>query len=53
MNLEFDSVQVQFGKNSDIDERMKLVEEISWNFLGLETKEKIDEHQRNSSEGTL
>ncbi len=38
-------MQVQFGKNSDIDEWMKLVEEISWNFPGLETKEKIDGHR--------
>lgn len=38
-------MQVQFGKNSDIDEWMKLVDEMSWNFPGLETKEKIDEHR--------
>lgn len=38
-------MQVQFGKTSDIDEWMKLVEEMSWNFPGLETKEKIDEHR--------
>lgn len=38
-------MQVQFGKNTDIDEWMKLVEEISWNFPGLETKEKIEEHR--------
>lgn len=38
-------MQVQFGKNTDIDEWMKLVEEISWNFPGLETKEKIDGHR--------
>ena len=38
-------MQVQFGKNTDINEWMKLVEEISWNFPGLETKEKIEEHR--------
>lgn len=38
-------MQVGFGKSSDIDEWMKLVEEISWNFPGLETKERIDEHR--------
>ena len=38
-------MQVQFGKNTDIDKWMKLVEEISWNFPGLETKEKIHEHR--------
>ena len=45
LNIEYGSEKVQFGKNSDIDEWMKLVEEISWNFPGLETKEKIDEHR--------
>ena len=45
LNIEYDSVEVQFGKNSDIDEWMKLVNEISWNFPGLETKEKIDDHR--------
>ena len=40
-------MQVQFGKNSDIDEWMRLVEEISWNFPGLETKEKIEGHREN------
>lgn len=35
-------MQVEFGKNSDIDEWMKLVEEISWNFPGLETKENME-----------
>lgn len=45
-NLERDSVQVQFGKHSDIDAWMQLVEEISWNFPGLETKEKIEEHRQ-------
>lgn len=38
-------MQVLFGKNADINEWMKLVEEISWNFPGLETKEKIQEHR--------
>ena len=45
LNVEDGSVEVQFGKNSDIDEWMKLVNEISWNFPGLETKEKIEEHR--------
>lgn len=36
---------VQFGKIADIDEWMNLVKEISWNFPGLETTEKIDEHR--------
>lgn len=40
-----ETMQVQFGKSNDIGEWMKLVEEISWNFPGLETKERIDEHR--------
>lgn len=38
-------MQVQFGKYNDIEEWMKLVEDISWNFPGLETQEKINEHK--------
>lgn len=38
-------MRVEFGKTSDINEWMKLVEEISWNFPGLETKESLDEHK--------
>lgn len=38
-------MRVEFGKTSDINEWMKLVEEISWNFPGLETKERLDEHK--------
>ncbi len=34
-NLECDSVRVQFGRNSDIDARMQLVEEISWSYCIL------------------
>ena len=37
---------IQFGKPADIDNWMNLVEEISWNFPGLETKEQIDEHRK-------
>ena len=38
-------MQVEWGKYNDIDDWMKLVEAISWNFPGLETKENIDEHK--------
>lgn len=38
-------MNVQYGKITDIDEWMKLVEEISWNFPGLETPEKLDDHR--------
>lgn len=37
---------IQFGKKVDIDNWMRLVEEISWNFPGLETKEKIEDHRK-------
>ena len=33
-------MDIQFGKINDLDDWMKLVEEISWSFPGLETKEK-------------
>lgn len=36
---------IQLGKNTDVDNWMNLVEEISWNFPGLETKEKIKEYR--------
>ena len=38
-------MEVQLGRNQDIDEWMKLVEEISWNFPGLETKEALNEYR--------
>lgn len=37
---------IQFGKIADIDNWMNLVEEISWNFPGLETNEKLVEHRK-------
>ena len=42
---EVSFVQVEWGKCNEIDEWMKLVEEISGNYPGLETKEKLDEHK--------
>ena len=39
-------MKMQIGKVADIDSWMSLVEEISWNFPGLETKEKIEEHRK-------
>ena len=38
-------MEVQLGRNQDVDEWMKLVEEISWNFPGLETMEGINEYR--------
>ncbi len=38
-------MELQIGKRSDIDEWMKLVDEIKWNFPGLETKEEMEEHR--------
>ena len=38
-------MEVQLGRNQDVDEWMKLVEEISWNFPGLETMEGLNEYR--------
>ena len=38
-------MKVEYGNPQDIDLWMALVEEVSWNFPGLETQEKLDEHQ--------
>lgn len=37
--------KVEFGNEADISSWMELVGEISWNFPGLETDEKIEEHR--------
>ncbi|MBE5786484.1 MAG: GNAT family N-acetyltransferase [Clostridiales bacterium] len=39
-------MRIQLGQKDDIDLWMRLVEEISWNFPGLETDEKIAEHRK-------
>ena len=38
-------MKVAYGKPQDIDAWMALVEEVRWNFPGLETQEKLDEHR--------
>ena len=38
--------EVLFGSSSDIEQWMKLVKRVSWNFPGLETEENIEEHSR-------
>lgn len=38
-------MEVLMGRDSDIENWMKLVKAISWNFPGLETKEAINEHK--------
>ena len=38
-------MDVRLGRNQDVDEWMKLVEEISWNFPGLETMEGLNEYR--------
>ena len=38
-------MRVEYGKPQDIDAWMTLVEEVRWNFPGLETQEKLDEHK--------
>lgn len=37
---------VDYGKNGDIESWMRLVEEVRWNFPGLETMESLNEHKR-------
>lgn len=37
--------EVVFGTEDDIEAWMQLVNKVSWNFPGLETKEKIKEHE--------
>lgn len=39
-------MEVLLGKPSDIENWMKLVKSVSWNFPGLETDESIEEHSR-------
>ncbi len=39
-------MEVLYGKLADIDQWMKLVEKVSWNFPGLETMEKIEDHKQ-------
>lgn len=38
-------MRVEFGQSGWIEEWMRLVEEIRWNFPGLETQERLDEHR--------
>lgn len=38
-------MEAVYGMPSDIDSWMNLVSNVSWNFPGLETQEKIEEHK--------
>ena len=38
-------MEAVYGMPSDIDSWMTLVNNVSWNFPGLETQEKIEEHK--------
>lgn len=38
-------MQLFYGVPEDIEDWMELVNQISWNFPGLETQEKLDEHK--------
>lgn len=38
-------MQLLYGVPEDIENWMELVSQISWNFPGLETQEKLDEHK--------
>ena len=39
-------MEASFGDISYIDSWMKLVRKVSWNFPGLETEERLDEHKQ-------
>lgn len=39
-------MEVLFGTSSDIEQWIKLVKRVSWNFPGLETEESIEEHSQ-------
>ena len=39
-------MEVVFGMPSEIEQWMKLVKRVSWNFPGLETEESIEEHSQ-------
>ena len=38
-------MQILYGMPEDIEKWMQLVNQLSWNFPGLETQEKLDEHK--------
>ena len=38
-------MQLFYGEPEDIENWMELVSQMSWNFPGLETQEKLDEHK--------
>lgn len=38
-------MKVEYGVSQDIDSWMVLIEEVKWNFPGIETQEKFNEHK--------
>ena len=38
-------MQLFYGVPEDIEKWMNLIEEVRWNFPGLETQEKLDAHK--------
>ena len=39
-------MEVEYGTSRDIDSWMELVQEVRWNFPGLETKEALEDHRQ-------
>ena len=39
-------MEVEYGTSKDIDSWMELVQEVRWNFPGLETKEALEDHRQ-------
>ncbi len=47
------SLKLYYGVPEDIEKWMDLVVRVRWNFPGLETQEKLDEHRRRGVATTL
>lgn len=46
MRTEVNDVEIGFGDSSNINSWMQLVRKVSWNFPGLETEDRIAEHEQ-------
>ncbi len=44
--VKVNEMEAMFGESACIDSWMQLVRKVSWNFPGLETEERIDEHEQ-------
>lgn len=44
--VEVNEMEAVFGKSTCINSWMQLVRKVRWNFPGLETEERIEEHEQ-------